>query len=213
MANSFDGNNVKVGPGTLYAAPLGTPEPAGNTVAWPSAWQQLGYTDNGSEFDMNPTTAAVEVEEEYWPIRNVTTAIAATMTFALAEQTARNLALSLNVGIGSGVNGTNLQATGNGAGGAATDIWVEPPNIGAEVRVMLGWDSLSPTGAGTAASFGRLICRQTYQSGTMKITRQKGNNKATYACEFSLEKPTGLQPFRFWFPAALGGGIVLGTGT
>src|SRR5256885_8255193 len=96
---SFDGNRVLSGPGTLYAAPLGTTEPTSVTGAWGAGWVSLGYTENGSTFETKPKFASIEVEEELWPIRQVTTGSEATITFALAETTARNLSFVLNNGL------------------------------------------------------------------------------------------------------------------
>jgi len=191
----YDGSRVKVGPGTLYAAPLSTTEPTAVTGAWPAGWQSLGYTDQGSVFSLTPTVQPVEVEEEYWPVKNVITGYAGTLTFALAEQTAQNLIVALNGGLtpSTAVKGTNADGS----------VWVEPPNIGAEVRIMLGWDSLPEAAASGADPFSRLIARQCFQTGTLQITRRKGNNKAIYPCTFSLEKPAGVQPVRFIYPASL----------
>ncbi len=200
----YDGSRVVVGAGTLYAAPLGTVEPIGVTGAWGAGWVLLGYTDAGSDFDVTPKVSAVEVEEEYWAIRQAITTIDASVTFALAEQTRQNLAFSLNAGIGSS---SVAAAQGTNADGS---IWQEAPVAGTEPRVMIGWDSL-PEGAttpavanvGFAMPFGRWVFRQCLQTGAMKVMRKKGNNKATYACVFSLEKPVGVQPFRAQFPAVL----------
>lgn len=191
----FDGSRIKVGAGTLYVAPLATAEPTSVTAAWPSAWKPLGYTDQGSDFSVNPATAAITVEEEAWDVRQVITGYAATSTFALAEQTAQNLVVALNGGIANvsaAVQGTNPDGS----------LWAEMPDIGSEVRVMLGWDALPKAGT-TGDAFGRLIMRQCLQTGTMKITRRKGNNKALYSVTFGLEKPSTAMPFRFILPAAL----------
>jgi hypothetical protein len=201
---SYNGSRVVVGAGTLYAAPLGTTEPVGVTGAWPAGWVSLGYTDTGSDFDFSPKVSPVEVEEEYWPIRQAITAYEGSITFALAEHTAQNLLLAVNGGIGSS---TVTEATGTNPDGS---VWVEAPIAGAEPRVMIGWDSL-PEGAiepvvgntGFAMPFGRWVFRQCLQTGSMKVMRRKGNNKATYATVFSLEKPPGVQPFRANFPAVL----------
>jgi hypothetical protein len=201
MANAYDGTNVKVGPGTLYAAALGSAEPADATTAWPSAWVKLGYTDNGSTFTLTPSVSPVTVEEEFWPVRQDITSYDANISFALAETTARNWALALNNGIG-----TTMPSGTHGVGGSS-DVWVEPGDIGTEQRVMLGWDSLSSQGAGTASPFGRIVIRQTFQTGALSVVAQKSPNKRVLACQFGLEKPAGVQPVRFWFPSALAGGI------
>jgi hypothetical protein len=230
---SFNGSRVVVGAGTLYAAPLNTLEPASVTGAWPSGWVTLGYTDTGSSFDITPKVSPVEVEEEYWPIRQAITSYEGSLTFALAEATAQNLMLALNAGfpigspssisqtadtttnVGTYPGSANSQfAAGTGDG----TIWVTPPIAGTESRVMLGWDSLpegttSPPASnpGFTLPFQRLVARQCLQTGAMKMMHRKGNNKLTYACVFSLEKPpqtSGLpdaahQPVTFLFPASL----------
>jgi hypothetical protein len=188
---TYNPNNIKVGPGTLYAAPLGTAEPVSVTGAWPAGWTALGYTDAGSEFDFGPTTSPISVEEELWEIRQAITGYTGTMTFVLAEVTRQNLALVLNAGIGASTIASSQGTNGDGS------LWQETPSAGSEVRVMLGWDSI-PLAATTAADpNSRLIVRQTLQTGTVKRTAKKGANKSMYAASFKLEKPYGAQPFRF----------------
>jgi hypothetical protein len=194
MANS---NAVKIGPGTLYVAKLLTTEPSSISGAWPAGWTQLGYTDAGSQFDYAPTVEAVEVEEEIFPVRYVTTGATGTLTFALAEQTANNLLIALNAGVSS----DRVAATTGTSPDITDGSWVEPPALGLEKRIMLGWDALDYNQAGDA--FGRLVARQCLQTGSLSIVRRKGNNKATYAAQFTLEKPTGKQPFRAFFPTSL----------
>lgn len=186
-------NAVKVGPGTLYRAPLGTTEPTSISGAWPAGWEKIGFTDNGSTFSYNPTTANVEVEESYYPIRIVTTGIVATLAFAMAELTAKNLLMALNTDAA-----TSQTTLGDGT------LAVEPPGIGNEKRIMLGWDALSTENVANADPYQRLICRQCYQTGTIAPIHQKGNNKTVWAVTFNLELPaTGLQPFRHLFPSTL----------
>lgn len=194
-STAFDGTRIEIGPGTLYAAPIGTTEPDSVTGVWPAGWVSLGYTDAGSTFSFQPQVAAVPVEEEVFPIRNVVTGVSATLAFALAETTQQNLLLALNAGIGSSVvaGTTGISATDS-------SIWTEMPEVGTEVRVMLGWDAL-PKGATTGTDvkqFARLIARQCFQTGNLSIVRRKGNNKPLYNCTFSLEKPPSVQPFRLY---------------
>ena len=188
--------NVISGVGTLYAAPLGTTEPTACTGAWPAGWVALGYTQQGSQFQIKPTSNPVTVEEEYWPIRNVITAYEGHVIFALAEMTAQNWELALNSGIGSSLLSS---AHGTNADGS---LWTEMPTIGTEQRVMLGWDSLTE---GTTAGqiTGRSIFRQCFQVGQVTTTRRKGANIATINTDFMLEKPAGVNPFRHLLPASM----------
>jgi hypothetical protein len=189
----FSTAHIKIGAGTLYAAPLGTTEPTSVSGAWPANWLALGFTDQGSSFAFGPAVSPVEVEELFWPVEQAITSYSGKMTFVLAETTRQNLALALNAGIGSSVvtasQGTNV---------SDNSIWQEPPSPGSEVRVMLGWDSIAEAGTTAVDPFARIIVRQTLQTGMVTRLARKGNNKSMYACEFALEFPyTGLQPFRF----------------
>lgn len=192
----FAPTKVKIGPGTLYAAPIGTVEPTGVSGTWSTGWTPIGYTTKGSTFTFTPTLGDVEVEEEIWPIRHVVTKYTAKLTFVMAESTQRNLVLALNGGIGTA---SNSAMKGSTAGG----VWVEPPTPGTEQRVMLGWDSQPKATVTPTNVYGRLIVRQAMQDGPVKVTHQKGTNKSVYSVSFVLEKPTTKQPFRMWFATTL----------
>lgn len=188
----FDTQNIKIGPGTLYAAPLGTTEPTAVTGAWPIGWQPLGFTDQGSSFAFGPSVTPVEVEELFWPVEQAITSYSGKMSFVLAETTRQNLAFALNAGIGSTTDAASQGANEDGS------LWQEPPAQGFEVRVMLGWDSIPEAGTASTDPYTRIIVRQALQTGMVTRLARKGNNKSMFACEFSLEFPkTGLQPFRF----------------
>ena len=188
----FNTANVKIGPGTLYAAPLGTTEPTAVTGAWPATWYALGFTDQGSTFSFGPAVSPVEVEELFWPVEQAITGYSGKLSFVLAETTRQNLAFALNAGIGSAIDATSQGTNVDGS------LWQEPPAPGAEVRLMLGWDSIPEAGTTSTDPFARFILRQTIQTGMVTRLARKGNNKSMYACEFALEFPkTGLQPFRF----------------
>jgi hypothetical protein len=188
----FNTNNIKIGAGTLYAAPLGTTEPTAVTGSWPAGWAPLGFTDQGSSFAFGPAVSPVEVEELFWPVEQAITSYSGKMSFVLAETTRQNLALVLNAGIGTTTDAASQGVNGDGS------IWQEPPAQGSEVRVMLGWDSIPEAGSSAVDPFTRIIVRQALQTGMVTRLARKGNNKSMFACEFSLEFPrTGLQPFRF----------------
>jgi hypothetical protein len=168
---------IALGPGYLYAGPLGTTEPVDLTTAWTAvsaAWIALGYTETGSEFDYALTTGQVLVAEELDPLAIATTGRTSTCVFNLSQLTATNLKLAMNGGV---------ITTGTGI------VTVEPPDLGTEVRTMLGFESEDHTE--------RWVYRQCLQSGTMKIVRQKGAANATIATTFTLEKPaTGSRLFK-----------------
>lgn len=175
---------LALGPGYLYAAALGTTEPTDLATPWASvsaSWTGLGYTDDGSSFGYSPDTDQVEVAEELDPIAIVTTGRSASVSFALAEITASHLRTAMNGG---------TLTTGTGV------VTYEPPDIGSEVRIMLGFEAEDHTE--------RWIYRQCFQSGDVSIVRKKGADKATIEVEFSLEKPaTGAKLFKVIFASPL----------
>lgn len=162
-------------PGKLYVAPIGSIEPAAESGAWDPAWVCLGYTDEGSVFNYEVSMDNVEVAEELDPIARVTTGRDASVEFALAEVTYRNLTLAFNGGIITG-------------GGVAWEF--EPPDLGNETRVMLGWDaSFDPT-----TNDLRMIFRRCLQGGSLGMENRKGTTKQTIASNFQLEKPLDGTP-------------------
>ena len=176
---------VVVGAGSLYIAQLGTPEPNGPSSTagvFPSAWHALGYTEDGHDFQQQITSTPLEVAEELEPVKTVVTARITTVTFQLAQITARNLQIALN---GGSVDPTPASGV------------VKPtiPEVGGEKRVMLGWDS----GDGLE----RWIYRKCLQTGAVSIPRRKGA-KALIPVTFSLERPAdGSFPYQPLLDASL----------
>lgn len=167
----FNAAAVRFGkPGKLYIAPLGTPEPASVTAVWPAGWVPLGYTDEGSAFNYEISTDNVEVAEELDVLARVTTGRDASVEFAMAEITYRNLTIAFNGGI----------IVGDGT------AWsFEPPDLGNETRVMIGWDAMPMP----ASNDLRCIFRQCLQGGSLGLENRKGATKSTIAANFQLEKP------------------------
>jgi len=170
---------LSLGPGYLYLSDLGTAEPTDLVTAWTAvsaAWKAMGYTATGSEFKYTLATAPVEVAEELDPIQNATTGRTSTVTFALAEVTATNLMRATNAPSGAITAGSGIAS-------------FEPPDLGTEVRRMLGFESEDHQE--------RWIFRQCFQTGDTTITRQKGATNATISMEYTLEKPaTGAKLFK-----------------
>jgi hypothetical protein len=171
VPTTADPGQVHLGPGILYVAPVATADPTTvASVTGSSAWQEVGYTEAGTTFDMKPTIAPVKVEEEIFAIKYATTDYEASISFELAETTRRHLALALNVGTGAANDGTVLT----------------PPAPGAEVRIKIA--HLSEEGAVWFAP-------QAINGGDLKMERKKAPNKATLPCVFNLEKVAGKAIF------------------
>lgn len=175
---TIDADEVLLGPGMLYAAPIGTTEPDSASATLGSAFREVGYTDEGSTIDIAYTTEAVPVAEEFYPVKIVTTGVESAIGFAMKQMSRRNLALATNAGADAANDGSSF----------------EPPDPGDEVRVMLVLDT--EDGA-------RWIFRRCFQGGSVSINRNKAPNVATLPVQFQLEKPTGSAPWKV-FPTADG---------
>jgi hypothetical protein len=175
----FYGDAVRFGmPGVLRVAPLETDEPAKVNDPWPDGWIPLGYTDEGSVINYELSSDNVEVAEELDVFARVTTGRDASVEFALAEMTYLNLNIAFNGGI--------LEA-GDQDG---LDWTFEPPDLGSEQRIMLGWDALPDTPKNDL----RYVFRQCLQNGSLGMENRKGATKSTIPVTFALEKPdSGLR--------------------
>lgn len=180
---------VLTDPGYLFIAPLASTVPA-NTVAaskftdaWPAAWLPLGATEEGSTFSYSSTVEPIKVAEFFDPISYRTTERAGSIAFNLADFTLSNYRRALNGGVAA------LAATS----GATADVYLgtlEPPDPGAEVRAMIGWESLDNTL--------RLVCRQTIQGGEVSSAFKRAPQKALIPCTFNLEVPASAKPWVMW---------------
>ncbi len=166
-----------LGPGYLYVAPIGTTEPTDLVTPWATvsaSWAPVGYTEDGSDLSYNPATSPVDVAEELDHIQVVTTGRDSTIAFAMSQITATNLKLAFNGGVLTTPAGL---------------VTFEPPDLGTEVRTMIGFEAEDHTE--------RWIYRQCFQTGTITLGRKKGAANASIAAQFALEKPaTGLRLFR-----------------
>ena len=184
MTVGKDPSTVAIGAGTLYVAPIGTAEPLSITGAFAGGWIPLGYTLDGTIFTSGSTTSNLEVAEEYYPLTTIVTEKVSMVDFKLSQITAVNMSYAMNGGTTSVVGG----------GGGVT---FDPPAPGTEVRVMLAWQSLDSTE--------RYVWRQCFQTAATARNMQKTVPQATLNCSFNLEKPSGLQPWRWFGTAARSG--------
>jgi hypothetical protein len=172
-------DQVDIGPGLLYIAPLGTTEPTGlDADDWGDDWVELGYTDKGSTFKVAPTVDDVRVAEERDPVQEVISSVKSTLSMDLAQITAWHLAVALGGG------------TITTASGLTT---FEPPDAGTEGEVMLGWRSVNADEA--------MLWRRCKPNGALNIERTSGATKALIPVEFGLLVPTGGAKTWKWFGA------------
>jgi hypothetical protein len=165
---------VRVGPGILKIAPLGTAEPADLVTAWNVAWVDLGYTNEGSNFVFETTFENIAVAEEYDPVAILQTARSIMVNFALAEITADNMKRAFN---------------GGTVTIAGVIVTFDPPPAGTFTYVMLGWQADD--------NMERWVFRKCLQVGALDIPRKKAPDKAVIPVSFRAVKPASLQPFKF----------------
>lgn len=172
---------VKVGPGLLYVAPIGTAEPTSPTAVLPSAWHAIGYTEAGHTFTTETTSEPVEVAEELDPIRYVNTKRTSSLELEMAELNATNWSIAHNGG-----------TIGTPAGGYVT---FEPPALGDEQRLMLFWASDDGESA--------LLARQVLSTGAIGVPRRKAPDKSVIPVNFRFEVPASGAVYTLWEPSHL----------
>lgn len=173
MAAGGNPNNVKLGPGRLYYAPLGTADPTLGSAALPSQWQAVGYTEDGTEIQISQTDEDVDVAEELDPIDNLLTKRTTKLVVEAAEVTKKNLLLFT----GGGASNTN--------DGVAFEL-VDPSSV---VGVMMVWDSSDTAGASGDITNRRYLFRKVKPGGDVNLARKKAPAKATIPATLNVVKP------------------------
>lgn len=171
MANS---EALSLGPGRLYVAPVGTAAPTDMQTALDPAWVPVGYTEEGSEFAYELTSEEVPVAEELDPLFYRTTGRSGTVSFAMAENTARTLSIAFN--------GGDVSTPGTDG-----SVVYTPPEPGEEERRSLLFESEDAEE--------RWHWPQVFQGGSVSVARRKGAEKATLPVEMRVEKVSGKPPF------------------
>lgn len=167
-------DQVDMGPGWFYVAPLGTAEPTNCSTALPSAWRCVGYTEEGWTWTNDLTSEDIEVAEELEPIDTRETRRIGAFSAQLAEVTRGNLALALNKGAAEATSAASL----------------EPPSLGTSVQYMGVWDKFGPTVDATNI---RRVFRKIKNVSNVEIRDQKAPNKSLIAVEFRVLKPTSAE--------------------
>lgn len=185
-------NALALGAGWLLGAPLGTSFPT-NTVSgsvftdsWPVGWFLWGVTREGHEFTNEIETEDITAAEYLDRLQVVTTGRSAGIAFDVMQVHLTNLKRALN--------GGTLSTSGSGATLLTT---YTPPQPGAEVRSMIGWESTDSTE--------RLVMPQAFQTGSLTINRRKGADNASFPLSFAAEIDNSGFP---WY--AYGAGTVRG---
>lgn len=175
---SLDGNSnqVKTGAGIIIAAPVGTAVPTLTvsnskfTNSFPG-WHYLGYTNEGATITIGRETEDIEVAEEFFPIKTVTTRVTGSLSADLVNLNQFNIKAAFN--------GGNWSESGTGTSKIAT---YTPADPGEEVRLMIAHISEDQDEI--------FIAYKTFQTAEVSISRKKGSEKASLSgVTFSFEKP------------------------
>lgn len=177
---------VLTDPGYLFWAPLATSIPTNTVVgsvftdSWSAPWVSLGATEDGSQFEYEVKVEAITVAEFLDPIKYATVERSGSFAFTLASYTLSNLAKALNGSAPTLVSGSGTTALNR----------LRPPVVGAEIRCMIGWESLDSTV--------RFIGYQTINSGKVGTAYKKAPSIAVIPCMFNFEMPVSGIPFEFY---------------
>jgi hypothetical protein len=176
-------------PGFIFTAILSSSLPPMAALAstydadvWPVAWVNQGATEDGSKFAYKSNLEAISVAEFFDPIRWSTTSREGSFAFNLANYTLHNLRRALNAGTGA--------VTTVGGAGVTLSSKLTPPAPGAELRTMVGWESLDHTM--------RFIAYQVINGGTIESSYKKAPSYAVIPFELQFEVPASGIPFEFW---------------
>lgn len=185
MSAAGNSDNISLGAGRLWVAPIGTAEPTSASSALDAAFRAVGYTEDGTTVTIELSNEEIEVAEEYDPVLYVMAKRKIMLKAQLAEATRRNLALTVG-GLANDANDATAYT---------------PPDPGAEVPFIVVWDS-EETALGNADNI-RWLFHQCKSGGTIETKRNKAPNKALLPVELNVEKPASTPPFKV-FPNSAG---------
>ncbi len=180
MSAGGNSDNISLGAGRLWVAPIGTTEPTNASSALDAAFRAIGYTEDGTTVTIELSNEEIEVAEEYDPVLYVMAKRKIMLKAQLAEATRRNLALTIG-----GLANANNDASS-----------YTPPDPGDEVAFIVVWDS-EETALNNTANI-RWLFHQCKSGGTIETKRNKAPNKALLPVELNVEKPAATPPFEVW---------------
>lgn len=195
VAPTLAPTQIKTGPGLIRYAPLGTTIPTITAAAskvsgtWTN-WLEVGATDEGLTYSESTDTEDVRVAESLYAVRTVTTGKTGSVAFAMSHINDLNWKIACN--------GGTITVTGTGATKLSSYV---PPLAGAEVRIMLAFQSLDDDEL--------IVWPQVFNSGGFETARAGFADKHVLPVEFTVELPDAAvmtTPYRRWTTGALAQG-------
>lgn len=175
---------LRVGPGELRWAPLGSPIPADLDTPWDAAWSGLGYTEDGHEMERAGTFEERRVAEELLALATYQTEATGNMRFALAQINTDNLQLMFGGGSVA-------------APGADGSVVYTPPAAGEFTDIMLGWEADD-----TPHPLERIVFTRVTQVGAVTVPRRRAPQAANLPLDFKMGVPDGGGPPLHWILAS-----------
>lgn len=175
--------DVWVGMGEFFVAPLGTPLPEDfdSHLALTAPWVNVGYTADGLTKDYSTDQTEIEVDQEVDPIRTIVTKRNITLATNLAQVTAENMVLAFGGGTVTPMDPDTTPGSGD-----EYDEYT-PPEVGEDQEIMLIFDGQDIVGEVTRKI--RVIVQSAKREGTSSIQFKKGD-KAGISVTWRALKPS-----------------------
>lgn len=176
-----DSNEVLIGPGTLYTAPVGTAYPADPSVAPSGTWIDIGYSEEGWSFNVGRDFADVEVAEEIDPLDILVTKRDIHLVGASAQGSLENLKIALGGGTITTLTAPNRKK-------------LVPLGTSALDRVALLFRGNAPKVAGVA-KVRDVQMPNAVSVGAIEMASKKAPDKTIIGMDFRLVKVSGTDIF------------------
>lgn len=176
-----DSNEVLIGTGTLYTAPVGTAFPADPSVAPSGTWIDVGFSEEGWSFNVERDIEDVEVAEEIDPLDILVTKRDIHVVGACAQASLENLKIALGGGTITTLTTPNRKKF----------VPLGTANLD---RTALLFRGKAPTVAGVA-KVRDVQMPNAVSVGAIEIAAKKAPEKSLIAMDFRLVKVTGTDIF------------------
>lgn len=174
---------ILMGVGTVYTAPVGTAFPADPTAAVGGSWLEIGYTEEGWHLSVERDTEDIDVAEEIDPVDIVATSRESHWVGNSVQGSLENLKLALGGGTITTV-----------AGPPARKEFV-PSGTDVLDRVAVLFRGKAPSVAGVA-KVRQIDIPVTVPVGAVEIASRKAPAKTSIAMDFRIVKATGEDFFK-----------------
>lgn len=179
--------NLLMGPATVYYANFGTTEPADtavNSTPAASAWTDVGGTDGGVTFNLDPKFTNFQVDQIVDTPGARLTERSIMVTTVLSEATLANLALAMNTTVG---------ATGTGFASLEPNYGQFASQLPYTALIMDGW-APAPVNSNYRR---RLFLRKVLQTGKTELVYTKDKQVGVAVQWQAFYVSSTVAPFRY----------------